>query len=81
MAVPDIEDTESTETIDVFTAVDIGERIPRIGPLDGGIERALRARFAVRKKARIDVIAKPVDGFSDDPIRLRAIDRLGMDKI
>ncbi len=81
MAVPDIEDTESTETIDVFTAVYIGKRIPRIGPLDGGIERALCPRFAVRKKARVDVIAKPVDSFADDPIRLRAIDRLGMDEI
>ena len=78
---PDIKNTESAETIDVLATVYIGERITRIGPLDGSIERTLSARFSVREKTRVDVIAKAFDGFADDPIRLRAIDRLGMDEV
>jgi len=81
VTVPDIEDAEAAQTIDVFAAVDVQERIAGVGPLDGGIERALRPRFAVREKPRIDVLAKAVDRFADDPIRLRAIDRLGMDEV
>ncbi len=81
MAMTDVENPKTAETIDVFATVDIGERVARVGPLDGGIERALRARFPVREEAGIDVIPKAVDGFANDPIRLRAIDRLGMDEV
>ena len=81
MTVPDVEDTESTKTIDVLATVHIGERITRIGPLDGSVERALSARFSISEKTRVDVIAKAFNGFADDPIRLRAIDRLGMDEV
>ncbi len=80
MAVPDVEDTEPAEAIDIFAAVDVGENVAAIGPLDRGVERSLRARLSVREKSRIDVIAKAVDGLADDPIRLRAIDRLGVDE-
>jgi hypothetical protein len=76
--VPDIEDAEAAETIDVFAAAHVGKDVARIAPLDGGVERASRAGLPVFEEPGIDVIAKPVDGFADDPIRLRAIDRRGM---
>ncbi len=81
MAVSDVEDAEPAETIDVFAAVDIREDVTAVGPLDGRIERALRTGLAVLEKSGIDVIAKPIDGFADDPIGLRAIDRRGVDEV
>ena len=80
MPVTDVENPETAEAIDILATVDVGEDVAAIGPLDRGVERALRARFAVREKTRVDVVAKAVDGLADDPIRLRAIDRLGMDE-
>jgi hypothetical protein len=81
VTVPDVEDAEAAETIDIFAAADVGKDVPGIAPLDGGIERALRAGLAVFEKPWIDIIAKTVDGFADDPIRLRAIDRRGVDDV
>jgi hypothetical protein len=81
MAVPDVEDAEAAQTIDVFASADVGENVAGVAPLDGGVERALRAGFPVGEKTRIDVVAKSVDGFADDPIGLRAIDRRGMDEV
>ena len=80
MAVADVEDPEAAETIDVLATVDVGEDVAAIGPLDGSIERSLRARFTIREKTGIDVIAKSVDRLADDPVGLRAIDRLGVDE-
>jgi hypothetical protein len=81
VTVPDVEDAESAQTIDVFAAVDVGEDVAGIAPLDGGIERAFRTGLPVFEKPGVDVIAKPVDGFADDPIRLRAIDRRGVNDV
>jgi hypothetical protein len=81
MPVADVEDAETTEAIDVFAAVDVGEDVPAIGPLDGGVERALRAGLPVLEKTRVDVVAKSFDGLADDPIGLRAIDRGRMDEV
>jgi hypothetical protein len=81
MAVPDVEDAEAAQTIDVFASVDVGEDVSGIAPLDGGRERSLGTGFPVREKTGVDVVAEPVDGFADDPIGLRAIDRRGMDDV
>jgi hypothetical protein len=81
MAVPDVEDPEAAETVDVPAAVDVGERIAGIRPLDGGVERPLRTGLAVFEEPGIDVIAKAVDGFADDPIGIRTIDRGLMDEV
>ena len=78
----DVEDSEAAQTIDVFAPVDVGEDVAGIAPLDGGGAKcSLRTAFAVREETGIDVIAEPVDGFADDPIRLRAIDRRGVDDV
>jgi hypothetical protein len=80
VAVPDVEDPEAAETIDVLAAVDVGEDVARIRPFDRRVERALGAGLAVLEETGVDVIAKAVDGFADDPIGLLAIDRLGVDE-
>jgi hypothetical protein len=80
MAVAAVEDAEPAQTVDVLAAAHVGENVARIGPLDGGVERAFCARFAVFEEAGVDVIAKRFDRFADDPIRLRAIDRGGGDE-
>ena len=81
MAVPDVEDAEPAETVDVLAAIDVREDVSAVGPLDGGGERAVRAGLTVLEKSRVDVIAKTRDRFADDPIRLRAIDRRGVDEV
>jgi hypothetical protein len=81
MAVTDVEDSEAAEAIDVFAAVDVREHVAAIGPLDGSVERALRAGLAIFEKSGIDVIAETFDGFADDPIGLRAIDRGRIDEV
>ncbi len=81
MTVTDVEDAETAETIDVLATVDVGEDVAAIGPLDRGVERAFGSRFAVFEKAGVDVIAKAVDGFADDPIGLRAIDRGSVNEV
>jgi hypothetical protein len=80
MAVADVEDAEAAQTVDVLAAVDVGEDVARVRPLDGGVERSLRARLAVLEEAGVDVFAETLDGFADDPVRLRAIDRRGFDE-
>jgi len=80
MPVADVENSESAKTIDVLAAVDVGDRVAAVGPLDGGVERPLRTGLAVGEKSGIDVVAKALDGFADDPIGLRTIERLGGDE-
>ncbi len=81
MAVTDVEDSEAAEAVDVFAAVDVREYVAAIGPLDGSVERALRAGLAIFEKSGVHVIAKTFDGFANDPIGLRAIDRGGLDEV
>jgi hypothetical protein len=81
MAMSDVEDAESTQTVDVFAAVHVGEDVAGIAPLDRCVERSLRTGFAIFEKTGVDVVAKTVDGFADDPIRLRAIDRRGVNDV
>ena len=81
MAVTDVEDAEAAEAIDIFAAVDVREDVAAIGPLDGSVERALRAGLAIFEESGIDVVAKTFDGFADDPIGLRAIDRGRVDEV
>jgi hypothetical protein len=81
MTVPDVEDAEAAQAVDVFAAVHVGEDVAGVAPLDGGIERSLRAGLAIFEETRVDVVAKAVDGFADDPIGLRAIDRRGVDDV
>jgi hypothetical protein len=81
MPVADVEDAEPAEAIDILAAVNIGEDVARVRPLDRGIERTAGARLTIFEKPRIDVIAKTVDRFADDPIGLRAIDRRGVDEL
>jgi hypothetical protein len=81
MAVSDVEDAETAQTIDVFAAVDVGKDVPRIRPLDRRVERAAGAGLAIFEETGVDVIAKTVDRFADDPIGLRAIDRRGVDEL
>jgi hypothetical protein len=81
MPVTDVENSETAETVDIFAAVHVGENVAVIRPLDGGRAGLARGRFSVFEKPRVDVIAKPFDGFTDDPIGLRAIDRGGVDEV
>ena len=81
MAVPNVEDAEAAQTIDVLAAVDVGKDVAGVAPLNGGIEGSPRTGLSVFEKPWIDIIAKTVDGFADDPIRLRAIDRRGVDDV
>jgi hypothetical protein len=81
MAMADVKDAETAEAVDVLAAVHVGEDVAGVAPLDGRVERPLRAGFPVLEETGIDVVAKPVDGFADDPIRLRAIDRRGMNDV
>jgi hypothetical protein len=82
VTVADVEDPEAAETIDVLAAVDVREDVTGIAPFHRGtVERAFVAGFAVLEKSGIDVIAKTVDGFANDPIGLRAIDRGGVDDV
>ena len=79
MAVSDVEDTETAETVDIFPPVDVREDVAGIRPFDRCVERTAGAGFAVFQKTGVYVIAETVDGLADDPIRLRAIDRFGVD--
>jgi len=81
MAVPNVEDAEAAQTIDVLAAVDVGKDVAGVAPLNGGIEGTPRTGLSILEEARVDVVAKAVDGFADDPIRLRAIDRRGVDDV
>ncbi len=80
VAVTDVEDSEAAQTINVLAAVDVGENVAGVGPLDRGIERAPRAALAIFQETGVDVIAETVDGFLDDPSRLRAVDRPTVDE-
>jgi len=77
--VSNVEDAEAAQAIDVLAAVDVGENVSGVGPLDRRIERALCAALAVFEETGIDVIAETVDGFLDDPSRLGAVDRPAVD--
>ena len=81
MAVSDVEDAEAAQTVDVLAAVDVGKDVAGVAPLNGGIEGSPRTGLSILEEARVDVVAKAVDGFADDPIRLRAIDRRGVDDV
>jgi hypothetical protein len=81
MAVPDVEDAEPAETVDILAAVHVGEDVAVVAPLDGSVERAVRAGLTIFEETRVDVVAKAVDGFADDPIGLRAIDRRGVNDV
>jgi hypothetical protein len=82
VTVADVEDPEAAETIDVLATVDVREDVTGVAPFHrGAVQRAFRARFAVFEKSGVDVIAKAVDGFADDPIGLRAIDRGGVNDV
>jgi hypothetical protein len=81
MPVTDVEDAESAEAIDVLAAVHVGEDVAVIRPFDGGRSGLTCGRFAIVEKTGVDVIAKPFDGFVDDPIGLRAIDRGRVDEV
>jgi len=59
MPVTDVEDAEAAEAIDIFAAVDVREDVAAIGPLDGSVERALRAGLAIFEESGIDVSRKP----------------------
>jgi hypothetical protein len=80
MPVTEVEDAEAAEAVDVLAAVDVREDVARVGPLDGGVERALSAGVSVLEETGVHVVAKTVDGLAHDPIRLRAIDRRGVDE-
>jgi hypothetical protein len=81
VTVPDVEDAEAAQAVDVLATVDVREDVSGIAPLDGCVEGAMSAGFAIFEEPRVDVVAKTVDGFADDPIGLRAIDRLGMNDV
>ncbi len=80
VTVTDVENSEAAQTVNVFAPVDVGENVAGVGPLNRGIERALRAALAVFEETGIDVIAETIDGFLDDPSRLRAVDRRTVDE-
>ncbi len=71
IAVPDVEDPESAEAIDIFFARNVAIAIwSGVGPLDRGGGVLDRRCFPVFEKAGIDVIAETVDGFPRDPLRI-----------
>ncbi len=80
MTVADVEDAEPAQAVDVLAAAHVGEDVARVRPLHRRVERALRTGLAVFEKSGVDVIAKRLDRFAHDPIRLRAIDRGGGDE-
>jgi hypothetical protein len=68
MPVPDVEDTETAEAIQIFAPVHVAVRVrPSVRPLDDGTRAAGVAGLAVFQEPRIDVIAEPVYGFARDP--------------
>ena len=80
MAVPDVEDAESAEAIDVFAAATSVKTLPESDHSTAASSVPFGARFAVFEETGVDVIAKRFDRFAHDPIRLRAIDRGGGDE-
>ena len=81
MAVPDVEDAEAAEAVDILATAHVGEDVAGVAPLDGSIEASHRTGLPIFEETRVDVVAKAVDGFADDPFGLRAIDRRGVDDV
>jgi len=75
VAVSHVEDPEAAETVDVLPAVDVGEDVARVGPLDRRVERAFGGGLAVFEKPRVYVFPEPVDRLAYDPGGIVAIDR------
>lgn len=70
IAMPDVENAETAEAIDVLFAVDVAIRIRAcIGPFDGCGSVVDGRGLAVLEKSGIDVIAKRLNGFARDPSR------------
>ena len=70
IAMTDVEDAEAAQAIDVRAPGDVAIGVRSgVGPLDDGAGVACVGRFAVFEKARIDVVAKRLDGFARDPRR------------
>lgn len=68
MAVPDVEDAEAAETVQILATVYVAIRIRSgVRPLDDRAGAAGVAGFAVFQEARVDVVAETVDGFARDP--------------
>ena len=80
--VPDVEDAEAAEAIDVLVAVDVAVTVRTgVGPFYGGRRTVDRRGLAVFEKARIDVVAKVLDGFTRDPRGVFRRDRRLFDEV
>ncbi len=68
MAVPDVEDAEAAETVQILATVYVAIRIRSgVRPLDDRAGAAGVGGFAVFQEARVDVVAETVDRFARDP--------------
>jgi hypothetical protein len=68
MAVPDVENAEAAETVQILTTVDVAIGIrPGVRPLDDGARAARVAGLAVFQESGVDVVAESIDGFASDP--------------
>src|SRR5579863_1246463 len=82
MAMPDVENTETAETVDVFAAADVAIRIrPGVGPFDDGLGAFDGAGFAILEKTGVDMLAKCVDCLARDPARLVRSDLRQRDEV
>lgn len=82
VAMSDVEDAEAAEAIDILFSVDVAIAVRTgVGPFDGGRSAVDRRRLAVLEKARIDMVAKVVDGFARDPRGVFRRDRRLFDEV
>jgi hypothetical protein len=81
ISMADVEDAETAEAVDVLAAVNVAVRIGAgIGPFDDGGRMVDGRRLAVFQEPRIDVIAKGLDRFARDPLRVLRRDLLFADE-
>jgi hypothetical protein len=80
--VADVEDSESTEAIEIRAAGDVAIGVGSgIRPLHDGRRAVGIARLAVLEKARVDVLAERLDRLARDPIGLGRRDVRLLDEI
>ena len=71
IAVADVEDAETAETVDVFLAVDVAVAVRSgVRPLDCGCGVFHRRGLAIFEEAGVDVVAEIRNRLLRDPIRL-----------
>jgi len=71
IAMPDVEDAEAAEAIDVGASVEVAIGVgPGVRPFDDGARAPGVVRLAVFEEAGVDVVAERLDGLASDPLRV-----------